>query len=106
MSVPHRITEDYAQEYKRVSYEGIKNVEDVLELTKHYFTEEIAEYLMEQKLWHESGGILYMSEPDGIGSVEPDYLNIEIHKYYAEENTMPKFSLTACFIRLFIYFSA
>jgi len=74
------ITEDYAQEYKCVSYEGIKNIEDVLELTKHYFTEDIAETLIEQKLWYESGTFLYMSEPNGIGAFDPDYYDIEILK--------------------------
>lgn len=74
------ITEDYTQEYKRVSYDGIRNLADVLELTKRYFTEDIALDLIEQKLWYESGTSLYMSEPDGIGDLDPDYYDIEIIK--------------------------
>lgn len=79
---------DYSIYYKRVSYEGIRNVEDVLELTKHYFTEEIAETLIEQKLWYESGGVLYMSEPDGIGTSGPTYYEITVQKASSTEYTI------------------
>ncbi len=77
-----QMTEDgvYNWEYKCVTYEGIHNVQDVLELTKHYFTEDIARELVAQKQWHESGDKLYMSEPDGIGGYAPDYYDIVIQK--------------------------
>ncbi|MEI3302555.1 MAG: hypothetical protein V8R94_02925 [Lachnospiraceae bacterium] len=68
------------REYKCVIYEGIHNVQDVLEMTKHYFTEDIARKLIAQKEWHEYGNKLYMSEPDGIGSCDPDYYDIVIQK--------------------------
>ncbi len=68
------------REYKCVIYEGIHNVQDVLEMTKHYFTEDVARKLIAQKEWHEYGNKLYMSEPDGIGSCDPDYYDIVIQK--------------------------
>lgn len=76
-------------EYKRVNYGGIHSVEDVLELTKHYFTEAIAEELVSYKQWHEDGDNVYVSEPDGIGGVESDRFDIKIVK----ENEM-KYTIT------------
>ena len=77
-----QMTEDglYNWEYKYVTYEGIHNVQDVLELTKHYFTEDVAKELVAQKQWYECGNKLYMSEPDGIGGYAPDYYDIVIRK--------------------------
>lgn len=67
-------------EYKRVTYEGISSLDDVLDLTKHYFTEEVAEELISQKDWHEQNNKIYVSEPDGLGGPEADYYDIKIVK--------------------------
>ena len=77
-----QMTEDgmYSWNYKRVKYEGIHSVEDVVELTKHYYTEDVAEELVNQKQWHNIGDKLYMSEPDGIGGYAPDYYDVVIRK--------------------------
>lgn len=66
--------------YERVTYEGIKSVEDVKDLTKHYYTAEIAEKLINQKGWYEYNGIVYVSVPDGLGGIDPDYYDIVIKK--------------------------
>ena len=67
-------------EYKRVTYEGISSLDDVLDLTKHYFTEEVAEQLISQKDWYEQSNKIYVSEPDGLGGPEADYYDIKIVK--------------------------
>ena len=67
-------------EYKRVAYEGISSLDDVLDLTKYYFTEEVAEQLISQKDWYEQSNKIYVSEPDGLGGPEADYYDIKIVK--------------------------
>ena len=67
-------------EYKRVTYEGISCLDDVRDLTKHYFTEEVAEKLISQKNWYEQSDKVYVSEPDGLGGPEADYYDIKIVK--------------------------
>lgn len=61
-----------------MTYEGISSLDDVLDLTKHYFTEEVAEQLISQKDWYEQSNKIYVSEPDGLGGPEADYYDIKI----------------------------
>jgi len=72
--------EGYNTEYKRVTYEGITTVEDVVTLTKQYYTEEVARDLILYKQWYENGNKLYVSEPDGLGGIEADYYEVIINR--------------------------
>ena len=65
-------------EYKRVTYEGINSLNDVLDLTKHYFTEEVAEQLISQKDWYEQNNKVYVLESDGFCDSEAHYYDIKI----------------------------
>ena len=76
-------------EYKRVTYEGISSLDDVLDLTKHYFTEEVAEQLISQKDWYEQSNKIYVSEPDGLGGPEADYYDIKIVRENDIRYTLP-----------------
>lgn len=81
----------YEWEYKRVDHEGIHSVEDVIELTKHYFTEEVATKLVKLKEWHVEDNALYVSEPEGIGGVEGSRYDVNITK-----ETDTRYRLTIC----------
>lgn len=70
----------YEWVYERVTYEGIKSIEDVRNLTKHYYTAEIAEELINQKQWYEYKDRVYVSVSDGLGGINPDYYDISIKK--------------------------
>lgn len=78
----------YNWEYKRVTYEGVYCVEDVVNLAKHYFTEDIAREIVSYKQWYESGDGLYVSEPDGIGGADADYYDIIIRKDTEKQYTI------------------
>ena len=52
---------------ERVIAAGVSSKEDVLELTKAYFTEETAQMLLNYKEWIERDGALYVSATEGLG---------------------------------------
>lgn len=57
----------YPWEYYAVTEEGIQSLEDLRTLSNQYFTAELTEDLLDQKLWIEQDGKLYVSAPEGLG---------------------------------------
>ncbi|MCD7804358.1 MAG: tetratricopeptide repeat protein [Oscillospiraceae bacterium] len=70
---PYWNSSDNDYPYERVSEEGITTLDDVLALTKKYFTADIAESLVERKEWIEQDGTLYESATDGLGGFDELY---------------------------------
>lgn len=85
----------YSWEYKRVTYEGIYCIEDVVNLAKHYFTEDIAREVVSYKQWYENGDSLYVSEPDGLGGADADYYDIIIRKDTENQYTITMYEYFA-----------
>ena len=57
--------------YERVSYPGISSLQDVRDLTRQYYTADVAESVISFKYWIEQNGSLYVSETDGLGGGDP-----------------------------------
>ena len=74
--------------YYRVDYGDIKTVEDVLELTRHYYTENIAKKMISYKEWHEKDNALYVSADEGLGGVFSDYCEIVVQQVSETEYTL------------------
>lgn len=66
--------------YERVIYPGISSLQDVRDLTKQYYTADVAEQVISYKCWLEANGSLYVSATEGIGGGGPNIVEVAIQQ--------------------------
>lgn len=78
---------------ERITEPGINTQQDVLELTETYFTEAVAEELLQLKYWIERDGALYVSGTQGVGGLGGDVLEIQVTQDSSTQYTITAWEL-------------
>ena len=79
--------------YERIIEPGVNTQQDVLELTETYFTEAVAEELLQLKYWIERDGALYVSGTEGVGGLGGDVLEIQVTQDSSTQYTITAWEL-------------
>lgn len=79
--------------YERITEPGINTQQDVLELTETFFTEAVAEELLQLKYWIERDGALYVSGTQGVGGLGGEVLEIQVAQDSSTQYTITAWEL-------------
>lgn len=79
--------------YERIMEPGVNTQQDVLELTETYFTEAVAEELLQLKYWIERDGALYVSGTEGVGGLGGEVLEIQVTQDSSTQYTITAWEL-------------
>ena len=79
--------------YERIIEPGVNTQQDVLELTETYFTEAVAEELLQLKYWIERDGALYVSGTEGVGGLGGEVLEIQVTQDSSTQYTITAWEL-------------
>lgn len=78
---------------ERIMEPGVNTQQDVLELTETYFTEAVAEELLQLKYWIERDGALYVSGTEGVGGLGGEVLEIQVTQDSSTQYTITAWEL-------------